>query len=244
MEEENWKKHTLIASNPDKENKFVLDPAAISNTAADLVEEQKRHVSEPLKNSLTSTSMPSTEKKVVLTVVVAETPQQHTFFIFQLYDFPIDLFNPGGTTTTSVCDPHDWFSKFLNPCYVVFDPGGDEYRFRSSPTSNLGNFYSTTLLQMPWDRGKLSVYEPLFAAFVRKIRSITSLAIVLFLARGAASGLPWVPWSSKNADECTLIVAVRHVKGEDEVLVQEWREGVGQLSIKLHIMLVAPLAIC
>ncbi|MCI11947.1 hypothetical protein A2U01_0033050, partial [Trifolium medium] len=112
-----------------EEKKFVIDLVAISDPVVDFVEKQKRHVTESL------TTTPSTEKKVVRAIPVAETIQQHRFFILQLLDFPINLFDPGGTTTAFDFNPRDWFAEFLNPYFVVFDPGGDEYRFRSSPTS-------------------------------------------------------------------------------------------------------------
>ncbi|MCI08516.1 hypothetical protein A2U01_0029593, partial [Trifolium medium] len=71
--------------------------------------------------------------------------------------------------------------------FVVFDPGGDEYRFRSSPTSIFGNFYCTSPLLVPWDRGKIAS-----CSFVFPVKDLFPSV------RGAASGWPWVPWSRKH----------------------------------------------
>jgi hypothetical protein len=137
-----------------------------------LVEEQKRHVTEHLKNSVIVTTMPSTEKEVVLSVTVAETTQQHPFFIFQLPDFPIELLDPGGSTTAFFLNPQDFVvfdpggdehrvcslkAKFGNDVYV-FDPGGDD-RIFGSPVLISINHDTPSLLQIPWDRGKTIVYD-------------------------------------------------------------------------------------
>jgi hypothetical protein len=153
------------------EKKFVLDSVSISDSAAEFVEKQKQDVTESRKNSIIATTMPSTEKEVVLSVTVAETTQQHPFFVFQLHDFPIELLDPGGSTTSFFLNPQD---------FVVFDPGGDELGFRSSPTSIFGNFYCTFPLFVPWDRGKFGVCRLSPATIDGDNRHILSLL--------------WLPW--------------------------------------------------
>jgi hypothetical protein len=154
------------------EKKFVLDSVSISDSAAEFVEKQKQDVTESRKNSIIATTMPSTEKEVVLSVTVAETTQQHPFFVFQLHDFPIELLDPGGSTTAFSLNPQDFVvfdpggdehrvcslkAKFGNDVYV-FDPGGDD-RIFGSPVLISINHDTPSLLQIPWDRGKTIVYD-------------------------------------------------------------------------------------
>jgi hypothetical protein len=155
------------------EKKFVLDSVSISDSAAEFVEKQKQDVTESRKNSIIATTMPSTEKEVVLSVTVAETTQQHPFFIFQLPDFPIELLDPGGSTTAFSLNPQDFVvfdpggdehrvrslkAKFGNDVYV-FDPGGDDRFFGSPVLISINNHDTPSLLQIPWDRGKSIVYD-------------------------------------------------------------------------------------
>ncbi|WJX79657.1 hypothetical protein P8452_62761 [Trifolium repens] len=174
------------------EKKFVLDFVSISDSAAEFVEKQKQDVTESQKNSFTLTTTASTETKVVGAIVVAETPQQNSISVFQLLDFPINLFDPDGTTTAFDFNRRDWFPKSLNPCLAVFDPGDDEHRFWSS-TFIFGNLYFTSPLLVPWDRGKIGSCSILFP--VKDLVPVT----VLFPVRAAVCGWPWVPCSRKQS---------------------------------------------
>jgi hypothetical protein len=84
-----------------EEKKYVLAPVVISDTAVVFAEEHKRHVTEPLKNVVTATTMPSTEKKVMRAVTVR--PRQHSHLTFELHDVSIHIFDLGGRFTVVVC---------------------------------------------------------------------------------------------------------------------------------------------
>ncbi|MCI06334.1 hypothetical protein A2U01_0027393, partial [Trifolium medium] len=215
----NWKKHSLISSNPEKENITILalNPPDVNTTPAPPLPRK------PPDKSSTPVSTPKPPDKIVpLFVTPSPKPHpQHEFFIVELPNFPIDLFDPGGTLTcidnpnttlerqiAFVVKLQAWFSTFLNPCFVVFDSDGDERRSRSLATIS-GNFYRTVPLLVPWDRGKM-----VFSSFLFSVANLPP-AIVSFPARGAASGWPWVSWNSMKMTASVTISAAKHAREED-----------------------------
>jgi hypothetical protein len=105
-----------------------------------------------------------------------------------------------------------------------FDPGGD----KSSPAANYGGNHSIfSLLLLPWDRGKM-----VFSSFLFPVANLAP-AMVSFPVRGAASGWPWVPWSSMKMTASVATTSAKHVKEEEAVMVN------GKLkSIKFSIDLM------
>jgi hypothetical protein len=147
------------------------------------------HVSDSIESPqkfFAVTSTPSPEKTVASTVDVAAPPPRHLF-----------IFDSGG-------DEHRipfLKAKFGNDI-CVFDPGVDDRIFGSPSLISINNHGTQSPLQVPWDRGKLGASKPLFSGkrfFINCLFSFTPAA-VLFPARGAASGWPWVPWSSTTYD--------------------------------------------
>jgi hypothetical protein len=117
-------------------------------TAAVFAEEQKQHVTEPLKNAVTATTMPSTEKKVMHAVTAK--PRQHSHLTFELHDVSIHIFDPGGRFTAAVC-PAARRRQFRNiTSYGILFP-------TTAPSPS--HHWSVSLLSLvwePWDRGKIN----------------------------------------------------------------------------------------
>jgi hypothetical protein len=131
-----------------EEKKYVLAPVVISDTAVVFAEEHKRHVTEPLKNVFTATTMPSTEKKVMRAVTAK--PRQHSHLTFELHDVSIHIFDPGGRFTAAVC-PAARRRQFRNiTSYGILFP-------TTAPSPS--HHWSVSLLSLvwePWDRGKIN----------------------------------------------------------------------------------------
>ncbi|MCH96145.1 hypothetical protein A2U01_0017128, partial [Trifolium medium] len=107
----------------------------------------------------------------------------------ELFDVHPLILDPGGNERR--VRP---LAAILGNGVCVFDPGGDERNFGSPALILINNHGAQSPLQVPWDRGKLGVSKSLFSVKCIFIQWVS--AIVAFPARGAASGWPWVPWSS------------------------------------------------
>ncbi|WJX18655.1 hypothetical protein P8452_08432 [Trifolium repens] len=131
-----------------EEKKYVLAPVVISDTAVVFAEEHKRHVTEPLKNVVTATTMPSTEKKVMRAVTVrlgniCTLPSSYMMFPFT------SLISVEGLQSLSA--PAACRRQFRNiTSYGILFP-------TTAPSPS--HHWSVSLLSLvwePWDRGKIN----------------------------------------------------------------------------------------
>jgi hypothetical protein len=152
----------------------------------------------PAKHCLITTVRPSPEKTVASTAVMV-APLPHHFFIFD-----------SGGDDRRVCS----LAAIVGNDFCAFDPGGEKHNFGSLTLISINNYGTQSPLQVPWDRGKLGASKSIFSVklfFINCLFSFTPAAI-LFPARGAAAGWPWVPWSSKTLMIANITGAVMHVK--------------------------------
>jgi hypothetical protein len=94
-------KLVVEATTQKGEIKRISDLVALSFPVSDF-EEQKRDVIKYLKTIFSATSTPSIETKVLCDFAVAEMPFQPSCFFFNLSDFHICIFYPGGKLKVTV----------------------------------------------------------------------------------------------------------------------------------------------
>jgi hypothetical protein len=191
---EGFNKLVVEATTHKEEMKRVPDLITISAHVFDSVEEHKQNVINDIKIPFSARTTPSTEMKVVSTVVVVL--QQRLYLTFELHVVPFHIFDPGGTLTVAVnpsvvrCRQIQSDRSIVTPlwerqrkgeapqltflerkfCTYVFDPGEDERQCRSPMVISVQSSQPPTIVSSPaW---------------------VSSL--------GAASGWPWVPWSRKH----------------------------------------------
>jgi len=181
--------HTVgsVSQGGKEEIKFVPDLVAISSHGSDFFEEQKLYVVKDLKESFSATPTPSTEKKVVRADEV--TPQQHPRLTFALPAVPIHIFDPGGTFKIAVNSSAHRSQIQFTSCDVFFH----HVAHNRLPLSVFINRVAISSFDAsPNLHGfRFVVFDP--GGDECQFRSPARSAV-----SDAASGQPWVLWSSKT----------------------------------------------
>jgi hypothetical protein len=191
----------------------LSQPLSLSKPRAELISPPPAPPPKPL-DLLIASFPPSKPLYIKPTLMSSPKPQGLMGFAGSENAKSFLTFDPGGNIFVSYSVSRrclqirnfQSFAMIFSPAVEVFDAN---HRSLSPATKSHDNTILLSLLCLPYDRGKM-----VFSSFLFPMENLAP-AMVLLPVQGAASGWPWVPWSSMKMTASVTTTSVKHVREED-----------------------------